>query len=129
MSKSSLLKGDIAEMKCAIALATKGYLVYKPVFSGSRSDLIIDKDGSFARLQCKHARLVGDCLLFQTSSVDNVSQKRRFYDNEIDAFAVYSSDLDKVYLVPIRDVAKYEGRLRVAGKTSKKSRLANNYEV
>lgn len=57
---------------------------------------------------------------------------RRHYRGEVEYFAVYSPELDKVYLIPIDHVGINPAKLRLAptaNKQEKNIRWAEDYEV
>jgi len=73
--------------------------------------VIEDTDGQFWRVQCKTAWLEkrSDDQIIRFKKASNhyhyrggkYSHAHRGYQGQIEYFAVYSPDLDKVYLVPI----------------------------
>jgi hypothetical protein len=89
-------------MAIASALQRIGKDVFVPLFAAhSRVDLIAVECNGTIRLQCKSARVMNGSLYFHTCShTGNVPVD---YRDQIDAFAVYSPELDRVYLVPVRD--------------------------
>jgi hypothetical protein len=57
---------------------------------------------------------------------------RRHYQGEVEYFAVYSPDLDKVYLIPIDHVGTSQVTLRLvptANKQEKNVHWAKDYEM
>jgi hypothetical protein len=78
----------------------------------------------------KTARRVGEVLVFRTCS--NTSNTPRDYRGEIDAFGVYSPDLDRAFLVPVIDVSIRSCSLRLVparNRQLKGTRLAADYEL
>lgn len=106
--------GARAEMAVASALQRSGMEVFAPLFAAhSRIDLIAaDPPMRLVRVQCKTARLTGDVLFFRTCS--NTANLPVDYRDEIDAFGVYSPDLNEVYLVPVGEVSIRGCHLRLA---------------
>lgn len=47
--------GQITELKCQTYLMEKGFNVLVPVGNYLKYDLVIEKNGKFYRIQCKHA--------------------------------------------------------------------------
>jgi hypothetical protein len=99
-------------MAVASALHRAGWEVFVPLFAAhSRIDLIACRDGVPSRIQVKSARRLGDTICFRTHS--NTANRPAGYRGEIDAFGVYSPDLDTVYVVPIDEVADRGCTLRL----------------
>lgn len=104
--------GERAEIKVAAALAGSGKRVYIPVSASSRVDLVYEDGDGFHRVQCKAATVVNDVVVFRTSS--NTGNVARDYRGEVDFFGVYCADRMEVYLVPVDDVPRTRGFLRLA---------------
>lgn len=128
-------KGSIAEAHLLAALLKAGKTVLLPFGDNSRYDLLIDEDGVFTRVQVKSARLVGGAVEFETSSNSRAAGRcaHRAYHGQIDAFGVYSPDLDRAYIVPITAVAATrEARLRLEpAKNGQKAgvRMAAEFQI
>lgn len=104
--------GARAEMAVASGLQRSGYDVFVPLFAAhSRVDVIASGPSGLTRVQCKTARLARGALFFRTCS--NTANIPLDYREQIDAFGVYSPDLDSVYLVPVDDVSIRGCHLRV----------------
>jgi PD-(D/E)XK endonuclease len=91
----------------AIILATlvkSGKHVLIP-WGEERYDLAIDDGGRLVRIQCKTGHIRDGCVCFKTSITD---ARRPLgdggYAGQIDAFAVYCPQIERVYLVPIQAV-------------------------
>jgi len=57
---------------------------------------------------------------------------RRHYRGEVEYFAVYSPDLDKVYLVPIEHIATTQATLRLVPAKNNNQygiRMAQDYQL
>ena len=121
--------GARAECEVAHALVLAGWEVYVPLFSAhARVDLVALRENETLRIQCKTARLTGDVLSFPTCS--NTKNVKRAYHGEIDAFGVYSPDLDSAYLVPLAGLGHVGCYLRLgptANNQSKGIRFAADY--
>lgn len=96
-------KGNVAEIAIAASLAKAGFLVLTPM-SVARYDMAIDTSDGIKTVQCKHARVEGDRIIFSVKSINPLNGKTRTYGDEVDFFAVWSSDLDKSYLIPIDEL-------------------------
>src|SRR2546421_8355519 len=100
-------------------------------------DLVIeDADGKFWRIQCKSAWIDenGTVLKFDTANHNVTGTKRdwRHYRGQCEYFAVYSAELNKVYLVPVDDVGTTRAHLRLEpskNKQEKNVRWARDYEL
>lgn len=109
---------DVGQRTEAIVLAAfvrRGYRVLTPFGSNQRYDLVVESRGSFIRVQCKTGRLREGAVTFNTQSIRSNMQRteRRSYTGEIDLFAVYCPDTDRIYAVPVADAANTLGTLRV----------------
>ena len=98
--------------------------------------------GNFWRVQCKTARLekqtVGEVVRFATSSSHyhyrggRYNHGRQGYQGQIDYFAVYSPDLDKVYLILIDHAGASDMTLRLTmpeGRNQQGIKMAADYEL
>jgi hypothetical protein len=95
--------GARSEMAVMSALQRAGMSVFLPICGAhSRTDLVVERDAALLRVQVKTCRLGEGCLVFAACS--HTGRVNESYHGQVDAFAVYSPDLDLVYLVPIVDV-------------------------
>jgi hypothetical protein len=133
--------GEYSEVVIAERLLRAGYNVLTPYGDSLRYDLVIeDADGKFWRVQCKTAWTddKGATLLFNSSSKHyhykggRTTNANRNYRGQIEYFAVYSPDTDKVYLIPVDHVGVTNVRLRLVptgNKQEKNVRWAKDYEL
>jgi hypothetical protein len=133
--------GAESEAVIAAVLIQTGYTVLTPNGYMHRYDLVIeDAEGKFWKVQCKTAWLSKDraTLRFNGYSLLMKGQKGRSeskrtgYENDVDYFAVYSPDTQKVYLLPVTHVKNTENCLRLipAGNNQEKNvRYAAGYEL
>ena len=123
--------GARAEPEVAYALLAGGWQVYCPRFAAhSRVDLVAVGQASVQRVQCKTARLQTDVLFFRTCS--NTKNSPRSYHGEVDAFGVYSPDLDAAYLVPLSGLGDRGCYLRIGAPATsqvKGVRYAAEYAI
>ena len=111
-SESPSAVGARSELAVASALVRAGAQVYVPLFAPhSRVDLVTDRAGRLLRLQCKTARVQRGALAFKTCS--NTANVPHDYRGEVDAFGVYSPDLDRVSLGPADQVGRRGCHLRL----------------
>ncbi len=107
--------GDRSEIEVMAALNRAGYGVFVPFGENHRFDLVAYKDGTLLRIQVKTGRLRRGAILFAcwSSHSHRNGPTFRTYVGDIDHFAVYSPDVDRVLMVPVGDVKTY-GALRWA---------------
>lgn len=127
--------GEKSEGAILSALLRAGKVLLKPFGDSQRYDLVIDEgEGKFVRVQCKTARLTkgGSVLQFETCSSSGAkSLNKRGYHGQVELFAVYSPDLDKVYLVPVGDFGSGGAHLRLLpakNNQKKRAKFASEYE-
>lgn len=124
--------GDISTAVIIAELAKAGKTVLLLFGDNRRYDLVIEENGSFSRIQCKTGRVYRGAVKFASSSSQAHRGKgRQSYDGQIEAFAVYCPQTDKVYMVPIDDAASTETTLRIEppkGIGGGKVRYAKDYE-
>lgn len=108
-----------------------GKTVLLPFGENQRYDLVIEDKGRFLKVQCKTGRLHGDVVEFNSCSYHYGKAKN--YRGEVDLFGVWCEDFrDRVWLVPVGKVGKYNGFLRLGqpkNKQSKKINWAKKYEL
>jgi hypothetical protein len=129
-------KGNIAETAIVAAAVKLGIDVYRPVGEGGRYDMIFEQDERLLRVQCKWASRYGDVLIVRSySSRRSVGGKivnRRYTMQEVDAFAVYSRDVDRgYYLPPMLWVGRRQIHLRLGPSRNNQSlgiNWAKDYE-
>lgn len=101
------LKGDIAEAVFTAECLKKGWVVSKPYGDNCRYDAILDRGNGLERIQVKSSTYSQKRGVIQAAT-------RRIYNNQtkgqicntyskkdIDAFIIYSPELNKLYFVPI----------------------------
>ena len=135
--------GEYSEVVIAERLLKAGYNVLTPYGDSLRYDLVIeDADGKFWRVQCKTAwidkRTGNEVVKFATSSSHyhyrggKYNHRRQGYQGQIEYFAVYSPDLDKVYLIPIDHAGASDMSLRLTmpkGRNHHGIKMAADYEL
>ena len=126
--------GHRSEAAIAGELMRRGFELWQPMNVNSRADLIVDLGDRLIRVQCKTGRLRGGAVCFSTASVRSNRRKvfRRTYEGEIDFFAVYCPEIDRVYFVPIEEATTTGISLRVATPDNaqvKRIRWAQDYEL
>lgn len=127
--------GEQSEGMVMAALLRQGKVILKPWGDNRRYDLVIDMgNGVFWRVQCKTAKLdpTGQVLKFKPYT-SKYSGELRDYVGDIEAFGVYSPELDRVYFVPIADTSRTACYLRLNKPASRSNhanvRYAADYEI
>ncbi len=124
-------KGNISELKVIMAYAESGFVVSIPLGDAAPYDLVVDTGNRLLKIQVKTGRLRNGCILFPTMRFSGHSGKgRRYEPTEIDLFAVYCPDNERIYVMP-RDDSLTEGRLRcfeTRNNQKEKIRWADKYE-
>jgi len=126
--------GDLSEILFAGKLVLAGYRVALPLGENHRYDLIIEKDNLLSRVQVKTGRLRNGALVFNcySSHTHRKGPSTRGYRGEIDFFGVYCPGIDSAYLVPIADLARVGGSLRLhptKNGQQRHVRWGNKYEL
>lgn len=125
--------GDMAVAGVMAGLLKKGYAILLPFGDSQRYDLVLDKEGTFFRVQCKNGRVRNGCIKFNTSSTEwYKGYRRKSYKEQIDYFGVYCPELDKSYLVPLGDIAETQGLLRLNPTKNNQGKLvrwSKDYEI
>lgn len=135
--------GEYSEIVIAERLLRAGYNVLTPYGDSLRYDLVIeDADGHFWRVQCKTAwlekRSNNEVVKFATASSHyhyrsgTYDHGHRGYQGQVEYFAVYSPDLDKVYLIPISHAGASDMSLRLTlpkGRNQHGIKMAEDYEL
>jgi prevent-host-death family protein len=105
---SSNDKGNIAEAAIAFHAVRLGIEVLKPTTEHGRYDLAFDLGKRIIRVQCKWARLTGDVVCVNLAGFRRTSDsyvRTKYTADEIDAVAGYCEPLDRVFLLPISEIA------------------------
>jgi hypothetical protein len=129
--------GDKAALAVMIGLHEAGISFLLPFAENAPYDFGIEIDGRLARVQCKSGRLRNGAVRFSTCSWyshhPNPKQTSRDYLGDVDYFAVYCSETEAVYLIPIDDLqTRRMGALRVETPRNgqrRRIRFAANYEI
>lgn len=123
--------GNIGEAKVLAKFVEMGIPIYIPFGDDEKADLIAEFDGKLNKIQVKTSiKLKNGCSIFDltSSTAHRTNGKRRKYLNsEIDYFALYSLDRDKIYLMKVPDNPMSAITIRFEDtKSGMKSRV--NYE-
>src|SRR5687768_10770778 len=123
--------GARTELAVATALLRAGYDVYTPFFCAhARVDLVAARESALLRLQVKTARHGDGYIFFNARS--NTGGQLVDYRGQVDAFGVFSPQLNSAYLVPIDDVPRRMCCLRIEptkNNQASKIRWAEDYLI
>ena len=132
-------KGTVSEAYFIAKCLDNDWTVADVVGDCERYDCILDKGERLERVQIKTGRMYYGAIYFPTSSStyhvpDNCNTKhaRHNYRGQIDAFGVYSPELNKCYLIPVEEVGTSQACLRVdppKNGQSKAVRWAKDFEI
>ena len=129
-------KGDMSELRVAIALTNAGYAVSKPFGENQRYDLIADDGDRLHRVQVKTGRVRRGVVKFSCSSTHGHRRTgnlaTRPYTGQIEFLAVYCPDSGKVYVIPEAELTRSAINLRLVAprnNMAKTIRWASRYEL
>lgn len=104
--------GERSEAVIMAKLLLNGEVVLQPFGDNQRYDLVIDRDGTFLRIQCKTGKIRNGAVEFSSCSNAGGYKKKSYY-GEIELFAVYCPENQGVYMVPVDEAAGITTRLRI----------------
>jgi hypothetical protein len=100
--------GNIGESAVLAKFCQKGIPVYQSFGDNEKADLIAEFHGKLNKIQVKTClHTTNGCSEFHIDwkQMTNGSRHRAYYtSSDIDYFALYSVERDKIFLVPIQDV-------------------------
>ncbi len=97
-------KGDIGEAAFVLAATIKGYWTAK-MPQDCPYDYILDcKDGKILRVQVKYRSLPESGSIKIKLVQESFSNRQNYTTNNIDAIGIFVMEMNKVFLVPIKDV-------------------------
>ena len=123
--------GNIGEAKVLAKFVEMGIPIYIPFGDDEKADLIAEFDGKLNKIKVKTSiKSKNGCSIFDlTSSTAHRTngERRKYLNSEIDYFALYSLDRDKIYLMKVPDNPMSAITIRFEDtKSGMKSRV--NYE-
>lgn len=123
--------GNIGEAKVLAKFVEMGILIYIPFGDDEKADLIAEFDGKLNKIQVKTSiKSKNGCSIFDLTSSTAYrtnGERRKYLNSEIDYFALYSLDRDKIYLMKVPDNPMSAITIRFEDtKSGMKSRV--NYE-
>ena len=130
--------GNIGEAKVLSEFVRLGIPVYLPFGDNEKADLIAEFNGKLNKIQVKSSqKIIEDKVRFSLVSSTMHRQngvKHIYTENEIDYFALYNLERDKVYLISINEegLPKNEVTIRFnppKNKNQFKTFLEENYLI
>lgn len=108
--------GEKAEAQVLASLVSNGYPVLTPFGDNQPYDIVVQDGREFLKIQVKSSTTKDGCIvadLRHTNMTSQGPQHRHYSSDEVDIYAVYSSEENNVYWVPFEETPKTEIRLRV----------------
>ena len=106
---NSKLKGNIAEAVFTVECLKRDWVVSKPFGDNCRYDAVLDRGKGLERIQIKSSTFSSSKGVIQaaTRRIYNNQTKgsicNTYTKNDIDAFVIYSPELNKLYYIPIEE--------------------------
>lgn len=123
--------GNIGEAKVLAKFVEMGIHIYIPFGDDEKADLVAEFNGKLNKIQVKTSiKSKNGCSIFDltSSTAHRTNGGRRKYSNsEIDYFALYSLDRDKIYLMKAPDNPMTAITIRFEDTKSGK-KIGVNYE-
>ncbi|RTL07672.1 hypothetical protein EKK58_00525 [Candidatus Dependentiae bacterium] len=125
--------GDISEAAVAAEFLKAGLTVLTPWGDRHRYDLVVEEEGVFLRIQVKTGRVKNGAIIFGSVSISTQDGElvHRPYTGQIEYFAVYCRETDKVYIIPVGLCGAHGFALRLhppKNKQVKGVHLAKDFE-
>lgn len=94
-------KGNIGESRVLYEFVKLGIPVYLPFGNTEKADLVIEIDGRLLKIQVKTSSIIRkEVLIFNSCSTMSKDGSSVLYtEDDIDYFALYHTETDKVYLL------------------------------
>jgi DNA-binding CsgD family transcriptional regulator len=108
-------KGLLAESKVKTRFIELGYTVLEPQLD-KRYDIVVEENGEFNRIQVKSSRYKNGCVrtgLTWGSVNTNKTKKYKYGEDDIEYFAIWNKQTDKVYVLPREFGEKTQVNLRI----------------
>jgi hypothetical protein len=133
------LVGDRTTAMVLARLLETYEVILLPFGENQRYDLVVEAESGFIRVQCKTGRLRNGVIKFNACSITYHHPTRlpgqaykHHYRGQADVFGVYCPDTDKIYVVPVEEIGKNAGSLRVErtlNNQAQRIRWAGDYEI
>lgn len=123
--------GNIGEAKVLAKFVEMGMTVYIPFGDNEKADLVAEFNGKLNKIQIKTSvKSNNGCSMFHltSSTAHRTNGSRHKYSiNEIDYFALYSLDRDKIYLMKVPEIPMTYITIRFE-ETKSGKKIGVNYE-
>lgn len=123
--------GDVSTAAVLADLVKAGHAVLVPWGDRHRYDLVLERAGSFERVQVKTGRVRPHGVI-EFNAYSNTGRVQKSYKGDAELFGVYCPDNGKTYLIPVEDVGDSLVSLRLVpprNNQSKGVRPAEKYEI
>jgi hypothetical protein len=124
--------GELTEGVILAHLLARGDGVALPFGNNQRYDMILDRDGTLMKAQCKTGRLRNGVVKFRVASTNGFTGECRDYRGQVDVFLVWCPELNAVYEVPVAACGRRQRSLRVEPTRNRQTayvRFAADYVV
>src|SRR5262245_14027691 len=128
---NTIARGNAAEAAVLSALVRARLIVLVPFGGGAPYDLMVDTGLEQIRVQVKCGRVRQECIEFNSAATDH-GRGRQDYRGRADVFGVHAPELEQVFIVPVGDVARFRGYLRLTptrNNQQRRVRYAGDYAV
>ena len=113
------VKGEIAESSVIIKALRKGWSVLRPVVDAEKYDLVFSVDGSFVKVQVKHAwwddqsnRFI--CDVRKTNTNRREIKRVRYSAKDFDFAIVYVDNPETFYVFPAKVFNSYRSNITLS---------------
>jgi hypothetical protein len=129
----TIQKGNAAEATVLNRLIVAGLHVLVPFGGGLSFDLgvVVPPEGELLRIQVKCGRVRKGCVRFNTCSTDH-GMGRQNYRGRADLIAVYVSETDGLFVIPVAECPSFLGMLRLEAPRNNQQqgiRFARDYTL
>lgn len=116
--------GYITELKCKTFLLEQGLTVLIPQGNYQKYDLVLERDGKFHRIQCKHASKEEDSFMVRTNYNIRSSNLKQVYT--IDDCDCFMTEFEgEFYIFPV--FGTVEAKFWMIDKNHKNSKMAKDF--
>jgi hypothetical protein len=121
-------KGDLAELRVACDLISRGYQIAIPFGEDSDFDLVVLRDGMLERVQAKHTASKNGviCVRCRSASLTNgkVRRIKHYTAKTIDWLAIYDRTTDRCFYVPASELGTGRWMLHLRLTPARNGQLA-----
>lgn len=124
----SKTKGDIGQSAIINDLLKKGFRVFLEFGDLSRIDIIAEKNNRLYKIQTKSLKTNSEGSIGVRTSKSGPGYEYRYTENDIDVFAIYSLDTEKIGYIKSSEVLSNKNTLFIRireAKNKQKSKTRN----